>query len=98
MSLASLISELANATPLPSSESATCHWVIAPLLQKIGYATREVEPHARDLAGQYPDFTILPGTAHAWYLEAKAWTSNLEDRHAQQSLNYANTAGKRWVV
>lgn len=99
MSIADALAEaLAAATPPPPNESATCLWIITPLIGKLGYAVREIEPHAIDTAGQFPDYTILPGTPNAWYLEAKAWTVKLEDRHAHQSLNYANQNGKRWVV
>jgi hypothetical protein len=99
MSLADAIAEaLANATPAPPNEAATCSWVIEPLLKAIGYALREIEPRVRDSNSQFPDYAILPGTPATWYLEAKCWDAPLEDRHAQQALNYANQNGRRWVV
>ncbi len=99
MSIASAIADvLETSSPPPRNESATCDWIITPLLRGAGYAVRDLEPHIRDTAGQYPDYTVMPDSPHAWYLEAKAWTVELEDRHAQQSLNYANQNGRRWVV
>src|SRR5690242_10739344 len=99
MSLADAISEaLANSDSPPPNESTTCEWVIYPLLQAVGYAKREIISRFVDNNGQFPDYTILPDTSYTWFLEAKAWNVSLEDRHSQQSLNYANQNGKRWVV
>src|SRR5581483_3105007 len=83
----------------PPNESSTCEWVILPLLWAAGYARREIISRVADTNGQFPDYTVLPNTPECtWYAEAKAWSVSLEDRHAQQSLNYANQNGKRWVV
>jgi hypothetical protein len=99
MSLEDAIAEaLANANPPPPNESTTCEWIIYPLLLAAGYARRDIVSRIADNNGQFPDYTILPDSPHAWFLEAKAWNVALEDRHAQQSLNYANQNGKRWVV
>lgn len=89
---------LANANPPPPNESTTCDWVIVPLLRAAGYATREVVSRLADNNGQFPDYCILPDSPHIWFLEAKDWKSALDDRHAQQALNYANNGGHRWVV
>jgi hypothetical protein len=99
MSVEDVIAEaLTTSTPAPPNESTTCEWVIYPLLLAIGYARRDIVSRIADNNGQFPDYTILPDTPHTWFLEAKAWSVALEDRHAQQSLNYANQNGKRWVV
>jgi predicted type IV restriction endonuclease len=83
----------------PPNESCTCEWIILPLLEAIGYLRRERLSRSPDSNGQFPDYTLLPGQGEAtWYLEAKAWNVSLEDRHAQQALNYANQNGKRFVV
>lgn len=59
----------------------------------------EIRAQDLDAAGQKPDYTILPDTPDStWFLEAKAWHVTLEDKHAIQAINYANTQGKRWVV
>jgi hypothetical protein len=100
MSLTDAIAEaLANATPdPPPNEACTCDWIIVPLLRASGYAPREIVSRIADSGGQFPDYTILPGSPEMWFLEAKDWNIALEDRHAAQSLNYANQNGKRWVV
>jgi hypothetical protein len=85
-------------TPPPPNEATTCHWIIYPLLQAIGYANRDIVSQQTDNNSQYPDYEILPNTAHTWFLEAKAWKVTLQDTHAQQALNYANNNGRRWVV
>jgi len=72
--------------------------VILPLLWAVGYERREIVSRVADNLGQFPDYTLLPATDCTWYLEAKDWQVPLEDKHAQQSLNYANTSGRRWVV
>jgi hypothetical protein len=72
--------------------------VIVPVLEDIGYKRREILPHRRDVVGRFPDYSILPDTEHAWYLEAKSWSESLRDGDAQQSLNYANQNGRRWVA
>ena len=83
----------------PPNESSTCEWVILPLLWAAGYARRDIVSRVADNNGQYPDYTLLPNDPErTWYLEAKAWNVALEDKHAQQSLNYANQNGKRWVA
>lgn len=100
MSLKDAIEEvLSYADDPPPNESNTCEWVILPLLWAAGYARREIISRIADNNGQFPDYTMLPNTPECtWYAEAKAWNVALEDRHAQQSLNYANQNGKRWVV
>jgi hypothetical protein len=83
----------------PRNEANTCAWVIRPLLEKAGYARREIVERESDAAGKYPDYTILPGTSYTWYLEAKAWQGELrDDRDLHQALNYAHSNGSRWVV
>lgn len=90
MSISDAIAEaLANASPdPPPNESTTCDWVILPLLHAVGYARRDVVSRVTDNSGQFPDYTILPNSPRTWYLEAKDWNSALEDKHAQQALNY----------
>ena len=83
----------------PPNESTTCEWVIYPFLLAIGYRKYDIHSRIADVNKQFPDYTILPDdSAHAWYLEAKAWNESLEDKHAQQALNYANQNGGRFVV
>lgn len=97
--------ELAIATaiessqPAPSNEAETCSRVIGPLLLAMGYAHQEIRIQGADQAKQKPDYTILPlAEEYTWFLEAKAWDVPLDDNHAIQAVNYANTQGKRWVV
>lgn len=84
----------------PPSEAATRHWVIDPLLRKLGYAFEEIVPEEYDPSRQKPDYTLLPNdSAHTWFLEAKAWARELQDdSELNRAVNYANSAGKRWVV
>ena len=83
----------------PPNESNTCDWVILRILYAIGYEHREIISRLADGAGKFPDYTILPNdNRNLFYLEAKSWSVDLQDDHAIQSLNYANTNGKRWVV
>ena len=99
MSLANAISEaIATAKPPPPNESTTCEWIIYPLLLAAGYSRRDLVSRTADNNGQFPDYCIMPDSPHCWYLEAKAWSVALEDKHALQSLNYANQNGMRWVV
>src|SRR5579884_3501429 len=100
MSLEHEISQtLLECDPPPISEAATCHRVVYPLLRAAGYTHRDIEPESTASPGQRPDYTILPGTEHEWYVEAKAWNAPLEeDRYLQQALDYANRHIKRWVV
>ncbi|MCC6729814.1 MAG: type I restriction enzyme HsdR N-terminal domain-containing protein [Chthonomonadales bacterium] len=99
MSIAEAIAQaLADADPPPPNESTTCEWIIYPLLLAAGYQRREIVSRIADQNSQFPDYTLLPETPHTWFLEAKAWTSALDERHAQQAINYANQNGRRWVV
>jgi predicted type IV restriction endonuclease len=82
----------------PSNESTTCLWVVNPLLLASGYSVFDIYSQHADSNGQFPDYTILPDSPYTWFLEAKAWNVSLQDSHAQQSLNYANTNGRPWVV
>jgi hypothetical protein len=90
---------IANSQPPPMNEIETCHRIIYPLLLAAGYGYLEIRAQDLDAAKQKPDYTILPDSPdHSWFLEAKAWNVTLDDNHAVQAINYANTQGKRWVV
>jgi len=80
------------------NEACTCEWIVNPLLQAAGYGLYDIQPQAMDSAGKVPDFTILPNTEQAWFVEAKAWNVALNDQHAQQALIYAFANSRRWVV
>lgn len=82
----------------PLHETATCQWVILPLLHASGYLPREIVPQLKDQNRKLPDYTVLPGTPYTWFLEAKAWHVHLEDAQINQALDYANHNGRRWVV
>ena len=83
----------------PQNEADTCHWIIYPLLLECGYAPRDISSQRSDANREFPDYTLLLNKPqHTWFVEAKAWNVALEDRHAQQALNYTNSNGKRWVV
>lgn len=85
--------------PAPSNEQETCFRIIDPLLRAMGYGPQEIKIQEKDHANQKPDYTILGDAPEfTWFLEAKAWSINLDDNHAIQAVNYANTQGKRWVV
>ncbi|MFB3891734.1 MAG: hypothetical protein ACE15C_06895 [Phycisphaerae bacterium] len=86
-------------TDPPPNESTTCDWIILPLLRAAGYAVREIVSRDADAQRGFPDYTVLPKDGpHTFYVEAKAWNVNLEDGHAAQTINYANSNGKRWAV
>jgi len=90
---------IANSQPPPMNEIETCNRVIYPLLLAAGYGHLEIRQQDLDAAKQKPDYTILPDSPdHTWFLEAKAWNVTLDDTHAVQAINYANTQGKRWAV
>lgn len=82
----------------PSSEQDTCVKVITPILQALGYSLDDMQMEGSNAAGNRPDYTLLPHTAHTWYLEAKPWKSDYEDRHVHQAISYPHTKGGRWVV
>lgn len=83
----------------PPNEASTCDWIILPLLHAAGYSKKDIVSQAGNPGGGYPDYTVLPNTAHTWYLEAKDWRKSLENGpEATQALNYANAHGQRWVV
>jgi hypothetical protein len=98
MSIQSELEKIRAYTVSPSNEAETCHWVIVPLLEACGYARHEINSQNPDGAGRYPDFTILTGTEHQWFLEAKAWSVRLSDDHAHQAIFSAYSTGKKWVV
>ncbi len=87
-----------NELPAPPNEANTCDWVIRPLLVAAGYLNHEILAQSGDIAKKIPDYTLLPSTDHAWFLEAKAWTAALESIHVDQAMNYAHLNGRRWVV
>ena len=90
---------ISDASPQPANEADTCNRIIYPLLLAAGYSRKEIKSQDRDAAKQKPDYTLLPESPdHTWFLEAKAWGVGLDDSHAAQAVNYANTQGKRWVV
>lgn len=91
------IEELANGDG-PQNEANTCHWVIVPLLQAIGYPVHEIHAQNPDGAGKYPDYTILKDKPQKWFLEAKAWRETLKDDHAHQALFSAYSNSAPWVV
>lgn len=84
--------------PAPPNEANTCDWVIRPLLLALGYQNHEIHAQSGDVANKFPDYTILPSSDHTWYLEAKAWSVGLDSMHVDQSINYAHSNGRRWVV
>jgi len=90
---------LKNADPPPPNEATTIHWIIFPLLHAAGYAPTDIVSESTDATSQRPDLTLLPGSEHEWYLEAKAWAKSLDpDKHLIQACNYATTRARRWVV
>ena len=88
---------LAGSSP-GMNEATTCDWIIRPLLHAAGYKRNEILPQGIDANNQKPDYTILPNSEHTWFLEAKAWNNPLSDTHVKQSLVYAFTNNRRWVV
>ncbi|MCW5935525.1 MAG: hypothetical protein KIT45_14695 [Fimbriimonadia bacterium] len=81
------------------SEADTCERIITRLLREVaGYHFADYSSQERDAARGRPDYTVLPGTAKTWYLEAKAWSVPLNDGEAAQAMNYVNSQGKRWAV
>lgn len=81
------------------SEADTCERIITRLLRDVaGYHYADYSSQETDAARGRPDYTVLPGTAETWYLEAKAWNVPLNDGEAAQAMNYVNSQGKRWAV
>jgi hypothetical protein len=89
---------LSHADPPPPGESATRFRIIDPLLRELGYSLREVDPEQVGAAGERPDYVILSGSLHTWFLEAKSWNLPLQDKEALQATSYAFNTGKRWAV
>ncbi|MEI6913544.1 MAG: hypothetical protein WCL39_00255 [Armatimonadota bacterium] len=96
--LTDAISEALTLGKSELNEACTCDWIVKPLLQASGYKLYEIQPQQTDSAGKVPDYTILPGTEHTWFVEAKAWGVTLNDQHAQQAMIYAFTSNRRWVA
>lgn len=81
------------------SEADTCERIITRLLREVaGYHFADYSSQETDAARGRPDYTVLPGTDHTWYLEAKAWNVPLSDGEAAQAVSYVNSQGKRWAV
>ena len=83
--------------PPPQNEADTCIKVILPLLYSAGYAPGDIFSQNVNLSGTFPDFTIL-SSSNTWFLEAKAWSVPLINKHAAQTMGYVNGQGKRWGV
>jgi hypothetical protein len=64
----------------------------------LGYEVLEVVPEDTGVAGNRPDYTILPNTLYTWLLEAKAYGVMLSDQHALQATTPAYQNKHRWVV
>lgn len=85
--------------PPPQNETETCHRIIYPLLLAAGYDYLDIKAQDLDASRSRPDYTLLADDPdYTWFLEAKTWSVTLEDQHAIQAINYANTQGKRWAV
>ena len=83
----------------PINEQSTCDWVILPLLRAAGYTVpTQILPKALDSGGEFPDYTLFKDQPREFYLEAKAWKTDLDERHERQTVNYTNHNGKQWAV
>ena len=83
---------LEHASPPPANEAATLFRIIDPLLLAMGYSPLEIEPEGSVSQFQRPDRTMLPGTEHEWYLEAKAWGRRLTTKSPSSKLLTMPTA------
>ncbi len=82
------------------NEAETELYVINPLLSVLGYNTfAAIAKQSHDkLAKGYPDYTLLPGTPHEWFLEVKRLDLPLNDGEAAQAVSYAVSKGATWAV
>lgn len=81
------------------NEAQTEAIIIDPLLMALGYGPLEFQKREYDaVASNFPDYTLLPETAHKWFLEVKKLDLPLKDGEASQAVNYANNQGAAWAV
>jgi len=99
MEIADRVRWLENLSPTPANEAQTRLWVLDRVLfEDLGYQPIEVLPETPGATTGVPDYALLPGTPHQWWMEAKAWSVDLTDAHALQATTYAYQSGGRWVV
>ena len=89
----------AKAKAITLNEAQTEALIIDPLLTTLGFGPLEFQKRGYDaVASNFPDYTLLPGTAHKWFLEVKKLDLPLRDGEASQAVNYANNQGAAWAV
>ena len=89
----------AKAAGTPINEAMTEFMMIDPLLHALGYQPWEIHKRGHDaVVGSFPDYTLLPGTPHKWFLEVKRLDLPLKDGEASQAVSYAHNQGARWAV
>ncbi len=81
------------------NEAMTEFIIIDPLLHALGYQPWEIHKRGHDaVAGTFPDYTLLPGSPHKWFLEVKRLDLALKDGEAAQAVSYAYNQGAQWAV
>lgn len=81
------------------NEAMTEFIIIDPLLQALGYQPWQIHKRGHDaVAGTFPDYTLLPGSPHKWFLEVKRLGLPLKDGEAAQAVSYAYNQGAQWAV
>ena len=80
--------EEAKAAGQTVNEAQTELIIIDPLLKRLGYSLLEISKREHDsVAKEFPDYTLLPGKPHKWFLEAKKLDLILQDGEAKQAVN-----------
>lgn len=85
------------------SEADTLRVLITPLLEALGWATREVEEvrneYRHERADNPVDVALFLNRTPVLFVEAKALGESLDERRWMvQTINYANTSGVEWCV
>ena len=81
------------------NEADTEHIIIDPLLSALGYSPLEIKKRRHDgVTRTFPDYTLLDGSSHRWFLEAKELDLPLQDREATQAVGYAINQGAAWAI
>jgi len=81
------------------NEAMTEFIIVDPLLHALGYQPWQIHKRGHDaVAGTFPDYTLLPGSPHKWFLEVKRLDLPLKDGEAAQAVGYAYNQGAQWAV
>lgn len=83
----------------PTNEAQTESLIIDPILKALGYATTDyVKQGFSSVGSNFPDYTILPNTAHKWVLEVKKFGHILKSADESQATGYGFHEATDWAV